>query len=228
MTEGSFYQPKRKSPTALTVVVLMHGAAIAALAMHKMEFAPTIFEPIDVIDIEDPLPPPPEVPPEPVKPQIEPPQHVSFVPKVVPIVPTPVPTPTVHTVDYPPIQYPATPVGTIEVPPSPPPPPPPPPAKKLEPARAKANLASYVSDADYPASAQRNEEQGTTRFRLTVGADGKVTDCTVTGSSGSSALDSTTCRIMKSRARFEPARDSSGNRTSDSVSSAIKWVLPAD
>ena len=32
--------------------------------------------------------------------------------------------------------------------------------------RARANLASYVSDADYPASAIRAEEQGTTGFRL--------------------------------------------------------------
>jgi protein TonB len=98
--------------------------------------------------------------------------------------------------------------------------------KKVEPARAKANLASYVSDADYPAAALRGEEQGATRFRLTVGPDGRVQDCTVTGSSGSSSLDSATCRIMKSRARFTPARDSTGSATGDTVSSTIRWVLP--
>jgi hypothetical protein len=31
---------------------------------------------------------------------------------------------------------------------------------------------------------------------------------------------------MKSRARFEPARDSDGKPTGDTVSNAIKWVLP--
>jgi protein TonB len=98
--------------------------------------------------------------------------------------------------------------------------------RKVEPARARANLASYVSDADYPSTAIRNEEQGTTRFRLGVGPDGKVTECAVTGSSGSSALDSATCRLMRQRAKFTPARDSDGRKTSDSVTSAIRWVLP--
>ena len=72
----------------------------------------------------------------------------------------------------------------------------------------------------------RNEEQGTTRFRLAVGANGQVTECSVIGSSGSSALDSATCRLMKQRARFVPARDSHDKATTDSVTSAIRWVLP--
>jgi protein TonB len=108
------------------------------------------------------------------------------------------------------------------------PPAPPPPPRTVEPARARANLASYVSDADYPASAIRAEQQGTTGFRLTVGTDGRVTGCDVTSSSGSPALDQATCRIMRSRARFTPARDDHGNPTTDSVSSRIRWVLPAD
>jgi protein TonB len=118
----------------------------------------------------------------------------------------------------------------VEEPPPPPdePPPPPPPPAKVEPAKARANLASYVSDADYPPSAIRAEEQGTTGFRLEVGADGRVSACTVTSSSGSSALDAATCRIMKSRARFTPARDNTGAATRDSVSSRIRWVLPQE
>jgi len=83
-------------------------------------------------------------------------------------------------------------------------------------AGARANLASYVTDSDYPASAVERGEQGTVRFTLAIGADGRVTGCTVTGSSGSAVLDSTTCRIMRSRARFTPARDSNGNPTADS------------
>jgi protein TonB len=85
-----------------------------------------------------------------------------------------------------------------------------------------------VSDADYPAAALRGEEQGATRFRLTVGPDGRVKDCAVTGSSGSSSLDATTCRLMRSRARFTPARDSQGNPVGDTISNTIRWVLPAD
>jgi periplasmic protein TonB len=95
-------------------------------------------------------------------------------------------------------------------------------------AKARANLASYISDADYPDAAIRNEEQGTTGFRLTVGPDGRVSNCEVTRSSGSSSLDNTTCRLMRSRARFTPARDTSGAATSDTVSASIRWVLPEE
>jgi protein TonB len=98
----------------------------------------------------------------------------------------------------------------------------------VQPARAKANLTSYFSDDDYPQDAIRNEQQGTTGFRLDVGPDGRVTNCTITSSSGSSSLDSTTCRLLRSRARFTPATDSSGAKTTDSVSGRIAWRLPAD
>ncbi|MEA3002597.1 MAG: periplasmic protein TonB [Sphingomonadales bacterium] len=219
MTEGGFYQQKRLSPTGMTVVVLLHGAAIAALMSAKMDMPiREIFEPIHIYPV--PVPPPP--PPYPVPPPPET-QTQDTQPTVIPPIVDP---PFQHPVDFPPL------------PPSPPPPfsggsgtgplvaPPPPAPPKFEPARARANLGSYVSNADYPDAAIRGEEQGITRFRLSVGADGRVTDCIVTGSSGSSSLDAATCRLMRSRARFAPARDGSGNPTSDNVASAIRWVLP--
>ncbi len=72
------------------------------------------------------------------------------------------------------------------------------------------------------------EQQGTTGFRLEVGPNGRVTSCTVTSSSGASSLDSATCRLMKSRAKFTPAHDSTGAAVADSVSSRIRWVLPKE
>jgi protein TonB len=108
-------------------------------------------------------------------------------------------------------------------PPQPPPPPPPP--HVVQPARARANLGSYVNDDDYPASALAANQEGTTGFRLSVGPDGRVTDCSITSSSGSSALDQQTCRIMRSRARFTPAHDQNGNPTSDSTSASITWKI---
>ncbi len=109
--------------------------------------------------------------------------------------------------------------------PSPPPPPSPPAPRTVEPARARANLASYVSADDYPAEALFNEEEGIVAFRLTVGPDGRVWNCDVTRSSDSPSLDEATCRIMRSRARFTPARDNHGNPTTDSLSQRIRWVL---
>lgn len=94
------------------------------------------------------------------------------------------------------------------------------------PTRARANLNSYFSVDDYPAAALRGNEQGTTGFRLNIGPNGRVTECSVTSSSGSTALDEATCRIIMSRARYTPARDSAGNPTGSSDSGRVTWRLP--
>jgi protein TonB len=221
MMEGAFYQQKKTSPTALAIVVLMHGAAITALAMAKGEAIREAFGTIKVVNIKEKQPPPPE-PVKPIEKAATPKTVITHTPPVVqmPAPPTPVvlqPLPPVQQVVVydPPV---APPVAVEPAPAAKP--------RKVEPARARANLASYVSDEDYPNAAVRNEEQGTTRFRLGVGPDGRVSECTITGSSGSPALDSATCRLMKQRARFVPARNSAGEPTSDSVASAIRWVLP--
>jgi TonB family protein len=91
-----------------------------------------------------------------------------------------------------------------------------------------ANLASYISDADYPVEAIRNEEQGTVGFQLDIGADGMVSGCRIVQPSGSASLDEATCRIMRARARFSPARDDSGNPVPDRLTARVRWVLPAD
>ena len=96
------------------------------------------------------------------------------------------------------------------------------------PTRARANLATLFSDKDYPAAAVRNHEQGPVAFSLSVGADGRPTACSVTGSSGSALLDSTTCRLLMERARFQPARDAGGKPTADTVQGRIVWRLPYD
>jgi TonB family protein len=95
-------------------------------------------------------------------------------------------------------------------------------------ARARANLVTLFSDEDYPAAAVRNREQGPVAFSLSVGSDGRPTACSVTGSSGSVILDSTTCRLLMMRARFEPARDARGRPTTDTVAGRIVWRLPDD
>jgi TonB family protein len=95
------------------------------------------------------------------------------------------------------------------------------------PSRAMApSLPQLFSSDDYPAEALRAGEQGTVAFQLEVGADGSVAACTVTSSSGSASLDSTTCRLLRERARFTPARDSSGKPVSDTVVSRITWRIP--
>jgi protein TonB len=223
MVQGGFYERRKMSPTAVAVVLLLHGAAITALVMAKEGGFTRVKPPPIVIDF---VPPDKEPPPKP-KP-LEPQQQQQVVTHVPPLIdlPVPSPLPTPPMPPQPPRLDPLPAPKGSELPPMPAPPPPQP-EVKLQPARAKANLGSYVSDADYPSDAIRREEQGATRFRLAVGPDGRVTNCTVTASSGSAALDLATCRLMKSRARFAPARDTSGNPIGDTVSSTIVWRLPA-
>ena len=100
-------------------------------------------------------------------------------------------------------------------------------ARVIEPPRARANLASYVSNDDYPASALKRGEQGRVAFSLAIGADGRVAACRITRSSGSSALDNATCRIMRSRARFTPARNAIGDPAPGAHEGELRWRIPS-
>jgi protein TonB len=210
----------RSRLTAIVIVAILHAllgyAFVTGLAYNVVK---KVAADLKTFNVEEEPPPPEEKPPPPPPDQPQQPPPVVTPP---PIVRTnTMPPPIVATNIAPPPQM------TVTAPPAPPtpppPPPPPPPPRKVEPARAKANLPSLFSDEDYPAC-----ESGATGFRLEIGTNGRVTNCTVTSSSGSSALDSTTCRLLRSRARFTPARDNTGSPTTDTYSSRIVWRLPAD
>lgn len=95
---------------------------------------------------------------------------------------------------------------------------------------AAASAASLLrgrfnNETDYPNAARRNEEQGTVRVAFTIGTDGRVSNCAVVQSSGSSSLDSTTCRIFERRFRYAPARDASGNPVPTTMRQSVNWRL---
>ncbi len=217
----------RSRMSAIFIVALLHAllgyALVTGLAYNVVK---KVAADLKTFNVEEEPPPPEEKPPPPPPDQPQTPPPVVTPP---PIVRTKTPPPPMVTTNIapPPVITPRA-APAPPAPPAPPPPPPPPPPKKVTPARAKANLGSLFSDEDYPASALRSSESGATGFRLDVGANGRVTNCTVTSSSGSSALDSTTCRLLRSRARFTPATDSSGGNTTDTVTGRIVWRLPAD
>jgi TonB family protein len=101
-------------------------------------------------------------------------------------------------------------------------------ARIVAPAQPRGDPQSLISGKDYPASALRKGEQGTVRYALEIGADGRVRGCRVIRSSGSSSLDSAACRIMTARRRFRPAIDSQGNPAPSQEVQAVAWSLPAE
>jgi protein TonB len=206
---------------AIVIVALVHAllgyAIVTGLAFNVVK---KVAEDLKTFDVEEEPPPPEEEPPPPPDmPDVPPPPT-----QPPPIVRTNIAPPPIRIQEA--IRPPVQPPPPIIVPPRPPPPPPPPPPVKTVPPRsASGNLQGLITTNDYPSQAIANEEQGTVTVSLTIGTTGRVTGCSPTSSSGSRTLDSATCRILTSRARFTPARDNRGNPTTGTVSQRIRWQL---
>ncbi|CAM3970180.1 Protein TonB [Novosphingobium lubricantis] len=207
--------------TALIIVALLHVvvgyALVTGLAYEAIKKVKEVTSAVNIEEEKPPEEPPPPPPPKentPPPPIVAPPPPISFN----------APAPQVQTVNQaPPIPAPPAPVA-LPAPPAAPPPP------RFTPKAAapKGNPGNWATSNDYPSRALREEREGTTGFRVTVGTDGKVTDCQITRSSGSADLDDATCANIRRRARFTPATDGDGNPTTGSYSNSIRWVIPKD
>jgi TonB family protein len=91
------------------------------------------------------------------------------------------------------------------------------------PARPENNPGNWVTPDDYPARALNEGREGATSFRLTVNAQGAVTECIITKASGHDDLDATTCSAISRRARFERAPVGAPER---SYSNRVTWRIP--
>lgn len=205
---------------SLVVVAVIHIVVIYALVTGLAYSAvKTVAEKLKVVDVEEEVIEPEEPPPPPPDQPITPPPVVT----PPPIVRTP-PTsaPVITTTRVPPPVFTPTPIAA----PPPAPPAPPPAPSKASGASPRGNPGSWATPNDYPARALREERAGTTRFRVSIGPDGRVTDCQITGSSGHADLDEATCKNVTRRARFKPALDAAGNAIADSYSNAIRWEIP--
>lgn len=205
--------------TALIIVALIHVAVGYALVTGlAYEAAKKVIQKVTTVDIkeevkkDEPPPPPPkkaDVPPPPI---VAPPPKINVAPAA----------PVIETVTTPPPVMPPM----VLVPP--PPAAPPPPRFTPKGASPKGNPGNWATTNDYPARALREEREGTTGFRVTIGPDGRVTDCQITSSSGHSDLDQATCDNVRRRARFAPATDGEGNPTTGSYQNRVRWVIPKD
>jgi protein TonB len=205
-----------KTLSIILVVILQFALGYAIVTGLAYNVIKKAAQDLKTFDVEE-QPPPPEEPPPPPK----------DMPKVPPPPVTPPPLVRMQAPE-PPIQTVTAPPPPVYIPPvAPAPPPPPPPPRKVQSAQsAKGDLRSLFSADDYPASAQSSGAEGTVQATLTIGPDGRVVSCNVSRSSGNSSLDSTTCNILRRRAKFTPARDSNGQPTTDTVSTPpIVWRL---
>ncbi len=204
--------------TALIVVAIIHVVLVYALVTGlAYEGAAKLIKKVTAIDIkeevkkDEPPPPPKKItaPPPPVAPPVR--INVSVAP------------PQITTVLTPP---PPAPIILAPAPSAPAAPPPP----RIQPKgpTPKGNPGSWANSNDYPSRALREEQEGITRFRVSVGSDGRVASCDVTGSSGSSELDAATCSLITRRGRFNPATDGEGQPISSSWSSSVRWQIPKD
>ncbi|WP_296680048.1 energy transducer TonB [Novosphingobium sp.] len=206
---------------AFVVVALIHLALIYALVTGlAYEGIQAVVKKVTTVDIkkDEPKkePPPPPKQKAAAPPIVAPPVKINV--NVAP--------PPITTVTTPP---PVAPIVPIIAPPAPvPAPPPPPPRFQAKSASPKGNPGSWANANDYPSGPLRREEEGVTRFRVTIGADGRVTSCDVTGSSGSSELDSTTCSLITRRGRFNPAMDGEGKPVAGGWASSVRWQIPKD
>lgn len=197
---------------AIIIVVLIHLAVGYAL-VTGLAYSATkkLIERVTTVDVEEPEPEPEEPPPPP-------PDEVMPPPPVAPPPPINVSTtpPPIQTVTTPPPPAPVIPIAA-------PPPPPPSQARGVSP-RNQRSWASRIQQ-NYPSRAVRDGTEGTVGVAVTVNAEGRVSACSVTSSSGSSILDRAACDGMERYARFEPALNAAGNPISASWSTRIVYRL---
>jgi protein TonB len=169
-------------------------------------------------NIDDDLPPPP--PPEDQQPQQRP--HDSVIDA--PIPPPDVPTvgPDIGTVDD---AFPWVDDRIVDFP-TPQPGAKPSPTYSPIAAAPRNDPSDWVTTDDYPSRDLREGNQGTTKFRVIVGSNGRVQSCEITRSSGFESLDRTTCDKVSRRARFDPATDETGAKIVGSYTSSVVWRIP--
>ena len=179
-------------------------------------------EKLNTFDVQEPPPPPPDKPPPPPpeqQPQLQTPPVVS----PPPLVRVQSPPPPIQTQTAIPQAAPVVPLAAAPGPVTPPAPP-----RVSQAAGLRGNPAEFFSDDAYPSDAREAGAHGRVVAKLTVGTNGRVTDCVITTSSGNASLDRTTCAISKRSVKFTPAKDENGNPLSSSYTLPVRWELPQE
>lgn len=216
---------------AIIIVALIHialGYALVTGLAYKA--AQQVLERVTTVDIEEPPPPEEEPPPPEPVPETAPPPPVAPPPpiNIAPAPPQirtqteiPPPAPTARIIP------PSAPVGPPPPPaPPPPPPPPPPPAAPAKAVSPRGAPGSWITPDDYRSQWVSAEYTGTVSFALEVGADGRVTGCSITGGSAPQPLKDASCSLLQRRARFNPAEAVGGTKIASTYRGTVRWQLP--
>lgn len=78
----------------------------------------------------------------------------------------------------------------------------------------------------YPARARKAGEQGLVGFNIRIDKAGQPTNCEVTHSSGSRALDDETCQLVLIHAKFKPMKDAQGHKINFVTEGVVNWQIP--
>lgn len=92
----------------------------------------------------------------------------------------------------------------------------------------RGDAGDWVRTTDYPWQDLREGNAGVVRVRVDVSAEGRATNCSVTQSSGFPRLDAAACAKLLTRARFDPASDTSGAKIASTWSTNVRWAIPHD
>ena len=91
-----------------------------------------------------------------------------------------------------------------------------------------ARLSGEIRPSDHPRRGDGSAIAGTVGLRFVVAPDGRIADCAVTRSSGSGELDATTCRLIRKRFRYRPARNAAGAPVAATILGEHVWDVGAE
>jgi protein TonB len=214
MTANGFLEQRTARPVSFGAVVLLHGAAIAAVLLVKGPgWIQVPDKPLIATEVQLRPPPPPELPPTPIDQQTPNVPTISRIDVPPRVIPTPVPS---IPMSGDPIEPSTAIIGSGTLPasgtgtrPEPriEPRPEVPPRDLRPPVRVDSQFDPRFAGAlqpPYPAAEERNDREGTVRVRVTIGADGRV-KAAERVSATSDAFWLATQRHALNRWRFKPA-----------------------
>jgi len=217
-------QSHANRPAAFAGVIGIHAGlgALVVLGLTITGNIPEVYSgPLPTRDYPDPPPPPP--PPEPTTEQDQTVPSAVVTPPIAPLFPIPPiiieTTPTIPPFGDDVLLTAETSLPNLGADTGPAP---------FQPSQVspRNDPSRWLTDADYRSSWIRKEMSGTASFTLIVGANGRVETCSISRSTGHTALDAATCKLISKRARFTPAMNTFGEPTTGSYSSSIRWIMP--